>query len=609
MQGWVRSRATVILITIKVLLAATTIFFAPPALPADAEKVLRYAFPVAETGFDPVAVSDRYSNIVIENILEPMLAYDYLARPSKLVANTLEAMPEVRDGGTTYICRLKKGIYFTDDPAFQGRKRELTAHDYVYSLRRLYDPKLRSPWLFLIEGKIVGADESMALAKKTGKYDYEAPIAGLQALDRYTLRIRLKEPDYNLLYILAMPSTSALAREVVERYGDDIAAHPVGTGPFVLKQWRRSSKIVLEANADYREEYFTGSTEDTPADRAIVAGLQGKKLPLIGRVEVDIIEEPQPLWLAFINQEHDTLEGLPNEFVNIAVPGGKLAPNLAKQNIQIERESQLDLTFTFYNMDNPVIGGYTAEKVALRRALNLAYNNNEEIFLVRKGQAVQAQGLVPPGAAGYDANFRTETGQYSPAKAKALLDLFHYTDRDGDGWREMPDGSPLMLEIASPPGGASRPLDELWKKALDGIGIRSTFKKERWPDLVKLGKAGKVQIGNYLSWGADYPDGDNFLQLLYGPNAGQSNEARFKLAAFDRLYDEAKKLPDSPRRTQLYQEMTKLVLVYSPWKLGTHRVATSMHHPWVKGRKQHPITRAVWKYLDIDVAAQRQARQ
>lgn len=567
-------------------------------------KVLRYAFGVAETGFDPVIVSDRYSNIIIENILEPMLAYDYLARPTRLIPNTLEAMPEVQDNGATYIFKIKKGIYFTPDPAFKNKKRELTAQDYAYSLRRLHDPKLHSPWVFLVEGKIIGADKVTAKAKTTGKYDYDAAIEGLQVVDKYTLRLRLTEPDYNMLYILAMPATSALAREVVEAYGADISAHPIGTGPFILKQWQRSSKMVLEANPDYREEYFQPPQHPTTEDEKIIAELKGKKLPIINRVEINIIEESQPLWLAFLNNQHDVLGGVPAEFINIAIPGGKLAPNLVKQKIQMQRQSELDLTYTFYNLKDPVIGGYQPEKVALRRALNLAYDNQKEIKVLRKGQAMQAQGPIPPGAAGYDENFHTKMNEYNPAKAKAILDMFGYVDKNKDGWRDMPDGKPLVLEIASPPGSSTRESDELWRKSVDEIGIRIKFKKERWPDLVKQGKLGKIQVGNYLSWGADYPDADNFFQLLYGPNVGQSNEANFQLPAFDSLYEKAKKMPDSPERTKIYQEMTKLVLVYAPWKLGTHRIATSLQHDWVKGYRSHPITRATWKYIDIDVKAQ-----
>jgi len=578
-----------------------------PSYAADMNKTLRYAFPVAETGFDPIVVSDLYSNTVIEGILDSMLSYDYLARPAKLVPNTLVAMPEVSDNGTTYAFHLKQGIYFTPDPAFNGKKRELTAQDYAYSIRRLFDPKLKSPWLFLLEGKIVGADEVMQKAKAANlRFDYDAPIAGLEVVDRYTLRIRLKEPDFNLLYIFAMPTMGAMAREVVERYGDDIGSHPVGTGAFVMKQWVRSSKLVLEANPDYREVYFNFSGSD-PETQAIAAANKGKKLPIVGRVEISIIEEAQPRWLAFLNKEHDYLERLPNEFANIAIPGGKLAPNLGKQGILLNKTEEPDVTYTYFNMEDPVVGGYGREKIALRRAITLAYNTREEIQILRKNQAIPAQSPIPPGVAGYDPRFVNPFGDYNPSKAKALLDMFGYVDRNGDGYRELPNGKPLTLEYASTTTLIDRQFDELWKKSMDAVGIRMVFKKAKWPDLLKESKLGKLQIKG-SAWHADYPDADNFLQLLYGPNSNQSNDARFKLAEFDRLYEKAKKLPDSPERTALYQDMTKLMLVYAPWKLGVHRLGANLIQPWVIGYKMHPTLHALWKYVDVDVARQKAAR-
>src|SRR5256885_3617450 len=161
---------------------------------ARAEKILRVTFQVAETGFDPVRVHDYYSGTVIEAIYDTLLTYDYLARPAKLVPQAAEALPEISADGKTYRLRIKKGIHFQDDAAFKGRKRELTAQDYAYSIRRFFDPKYRSPYAFLFTGKIVGLDELGERAKKTGKFDYEAQIPGLQTPDRYTLVIRLREP-------------------------------------------------------------------------------------------------------------------------------------------------------------------------------------------------------------------------------------------------------------------------------------------------------------------------------------------------------------------------------------------------------------------------------
>ena len=589
------------------VLAVTLACALPGAMAADMNKVIRHAFRVAETSFDPALESDRYSAFITEAIFDSLLTYDYLARPSKLIPRVAEALPEVADSGATYTFRVRKGVYFADDPAFKGKKRELIAQDFAYSIRRMYDPKIRSPNLYFFEGKIVGADEVMQQARKTGKYDYDAPIAGLEVLDRYTLRIRLKAPDYNFQYVMAMPLAMGMAREVVEHYGDDVRSHPVGTGPFFLKSWRPSSRIVLEANPNYREDYYTGSKGETPEDHAIYERLQGKRLPIVGRIEVAIIEEPQPRWLAMLNRELDYIEDLPNEFVNIVAPNGKLAPNLVKMGMQMQRTPDVEITITaFYNMRDPVIGGYTPEKVALRRAMNLGYNQPEELLIWRKGQAMTAESPVPPGAAGYDPDFHSIAKEYDPAKAKALLDMFGYVDKDGDGYRELPDGRPFVLEFGSPPTSDYRVSDEIWKKSMDAIGINIKFKKARWPDLNKESKAGKLQVGSFLAWFADYPDGDNFLQLLYGPNSSpQSNAANFELPEFDRMYRQALRMPDSPERTRLYQQMTKLFLAYAPWRLGVHRLQTHLNQPWVLNYRKHPVLLEGWKYLDVDLDLQR----
>ncbi len=246
------------------------------ARPPTPAKTLRVVFSIAETSFDPQFASDAASDSVIANIYEAMLDYDYLARPVKLVPRTLEAMPTVSDGGKTYLFKLRKGIFFTPDPAFKGKPRELTAADQVYGLKRLLDPAVKSPWMFLLDGKVLGSEEARAKAEKTGKLDYDAPIPGLEVVDRYTLRIRLKEPDLRFIYVLAVPNTAAVAREVVEAYGLDFGAHPVGTGPYVLGEYKRSSKIVLVANPAYREETYTPAGPIPPRVAADRRGAQGQ---------------------------------------------------------------------------------------------------------------------------------------------------------------------------------------------------------------------------------------------------------------------------------------------------------------------------------------------
>ena len=567
--------------------------------------MLRYAFPVAETSADPARVSDVYSNTVISAIFDTPLDYDYLARPMKLKPLTLAAMPEVSEDGTTYTLRVKPGIYFADDSAFGGRKRELVAEDYVYSIKRIMDPRLASPLLGELEGKIVGGDEAIAQARKSNRFDYDTPIEGLKALDRYTWRVKLTEPSFIFIYNFADCRLScAVAREVVEKYGDDVGSHPVGTGPYRMAFWKRSSKMVFEKNPNFREELWDA---EPPAGDArgqeMLRKLKGRKLPMIDRVEINVVEETQPRWLAFLNAEFDLMFQLPEEYANQAIPNNQLAPNLRKRDIAMEQTTALDLTFNYFNMEDPVVGGYTPEKVALRRAISLAYKTHDEIAVLRKGLAIPAQTPYSPGVAGYDPEFRTSANEYNVPKAKALLDMFGYVDRDGDGYREMPDGARLEIKANSTPTAQDQQVDELWRRSMDDVGIRITFRKAKWPDLLKESDAGKLMMWR-LGGSAATPDADTWLQSLYGPNAGQKgNRARFRNAEYDRLYEKARVMPDSPERTKLYQQMAKIAIAYAPWKINVHRILTDLWYPWVEGFRRTPMLgNHFWKYLDIDTA-------
>src|SRR6185295_7329671 len=230
-----------------------------PAWAADMSKTLHVSQSVAESGFDPQAISDSYSFDICRAIFESLYTYDYFARPPRMIPNTADGMPQISDGGRTYTIKVKPGIYFAADPAFKGRKRELVAEDYVYSIKRVFDPKVRSYWLYLFENNLVGLDDVLAQARKTGSLDYDAPIEGVRTLDKYTLRIKFKNPDYVFQWWLTYDGLAAVAREVVDAYKDEsnrVADHPVGTGAYRLAQWTRGQKIVLEANPDFRSETF-----------------------------------------------------------------------------------------------------------------------------------------------------------------------------------------------------------------------------------------------------------------------------------------------------------------------------------------------------------------
>ena len=567
--------------------------------PVASDGTLRVAFSAAESSLDPPQTnSSLYSTTVLAQILESPLTYDYLARPVRLMPCTAAAMPEVSADGRRFVFRLQPGIFFADDPAFKGAKRELVAEDYVYSLKRYYDPRWKSSDLYLLENaKIIGMDEVRRKALAGAPFDYDRVVPGLRSLDRYTFVVELGEPDPRFVYNFAGAGTfGAVAREVVEHYGDAIGEHPVGTGPFRLGAWRRASRIELLRSATHRGTPYAGTPAADPAAQAIAASLRGRRLPLADRVVVDIVEENQPRWLAFLNGQHDWLE-LPSNFAPMAMPGGQLAPYLSRRGIRAQRSLQADMIMHYFNMLDPVVGGYTPEKVALRRAVSLAYDNTREIAQVRGGMAIPAQSTIAPHTSGYDPAYRSEMSEHSLPRARALLDLYGYLDRNRDGWRELPDGTPFTLRIATSADQVSRNLNELWKRALDAIGIRVQFEVSTWPELLKKTRTASLQIWGY-AWSAQSPDGGFFLAIAYGPNADESNDARFALPEFDRLFERQRRLPDGPEREALMRQAKDLLVAYMPYKAHAHRIMTDLMQPWLRHWWRHPFMRNHWQYLE-----------
>ncbi|ROZ63134.1 ABC transporter substrate-binding protein [Ramlibacter sp. WS9] len=570
------------------------------ALAANPEKTLRYAFLGPETGFDPAQINDLYSAAVIAHVLDAPYEYDYLARPAKIRPNLAEAMPEVSPDFRTWTFRIRPGIYFTDDPAFAGKPREVTAKDVVYTFKRFFDPKNKSPKVAgFIEEKMIGMEELRRQAEASGKFDYDSEVEGLRALDRYTVQIKLAIPRPRFLYNLADPATLGIvAREVVEKYGEAIMEHPVGTGPFMLHEWKRASQITLVRNPTYREKIFDSEGVD-PSGEAIAKHLKGKKLPLVDKVVVSIIEEPQPRWLSFLNGEHDFMERLPFNFANYAIPNNKLAPNLAKRGIQMERVPLSDFTVLYFSMVNPILGGYTPDKVALRRAIAMAMNSGEEVRLPRRNQAIVAQGFVMPNTTLYDPNYRSEMGTHDRAKAIALLDMFGYTDKNGDGWRDMPDGKPLVLEYDTLSRADYRELDEVLKKNLDAVGIKMVMRVGQWPEQLRMSRSGKLMMWNF-GQSATTPDSGSPLDMGYSKSAGQQNHSRFSNKRFDELYEKQLVMGDGPERRAAINEAQRILIAYMPYKVKTHRIATDLWQPWVVGYKRHPFRRDFWQYIDID---------
>jgi ABC-type transport system substrate-binding protein len=572
---------------------------------AHAEKILRYALPASETGFDPQRAHDLYSRYVICNIFGSGLRYNWLSR-GEIEPNLFVSLPETSPDFRTFTFHVKRGVYFADDAAFNGKKRELVAEDFVYALKRIYDPHEVSPFYGDFESlKIESLEALRKDASNTGKFDYDKVVPGVRTLDPYTFQVQLGSASPRFAEDNFVEGVLPVAREVVEKYGDAIGEHPVGTGPYMLAEWVRSSRIVLVRNPNFHDDFYDAHPK--PGDdegNAVAARFKGRKMPFIDRVEISIIEESQPRWLAFLNGEHDLINPIPLDMAPLAIPNNKLAPNLARQHVQYWRQPAMQVSPIIFNMENPVVGGYTPEKVALRRAIGLGYNSPRMIASIFKYQGLPAQSPFLPGQYGYDPTMRSEMGQYDPARANAILDTYGYLPRHGGKWRDLPDGTPFTIEFMTEPDQLTRSIDELLKKSMDDLGIRINFTPAKWPDQYKL-----AQSGNYMMWflgqSSTSLDPSGGFLAGYGPEKGGGNLPRFEMASYDQLFRESQSLPNGPERLAKLHQMADLLIAYEPYKYTYIPIRTSLAFPWVEGWRMDPLILGWWQYVDIDEAKQK----
>lgn len=539
-------------------------------------------------GLDPALADDRYSGNEVGRTYEGLLEFHYLKRPYQLVPLLADGMPDISKDGKTYTFKIKKGVLFQDDPCFketQGKGRELTAADFVYSYLRLADPKLLSPGWWIFDGKIVGLNEWRDQVSKTGTVDYSKTIEGLKALDRYTLQIKLKARSYQFPYFLAMPFAGVVAKEAVEHYGKEFASHPVGTGPFRLKEYNPSEKLVWIKNPTYRKELYPseGDSEDRAAGRLQDAG---KPLPLSDEVVVRVYVETQPMWLNFLSGNLD-YSIIPKDNFGQAIDSkGELKDELVKKGIRLQKDVELDVTHESFNMADPVFG----KNKLLRQALSLAFNQIPLIEIFYNGRAVPAQGPIPPGLSGYDENYKNPYRQFNLEKAKELLAKAGY-----------PGGKGLApIEYATIASSTNRQMTEYLQKSFEALGVKLQVNSYSWPEFQAAVKNKKGQMWGF-AWGADYPDAENFLQLFYSKNTSPGpNDANYSNPEFDKLYEQSLTMPDGPERTKLYRKMVDLVAEDVPWIFGSHRVRYHLTYGRLRNFKPTPFEHTISKYLRID---------
>jgi peptide/nickel transport system substrate-binding protein len=564
---------------------------------ADPNKVLRIASPDIET-LDPQQIEDIPSRDVLRAIFEGLYEYDYLASPPRLAPLTAAALPGIVDGGRTWTIRLNSGIFFTDDPAFHGKSRELVADDYVYSLKRALDPNLRRGGDPITTDLIVGARRVVDDARAKGKFDYDQSIDGLRALDRYTIQLRLKEPNYPVIrdYL----NNGVVAREVIEAAGGDIRTRAVGTGPYRLREWKRGSRVVLEANSRYRPLGFPESPD--PANAALVRRMQGKTLPQIGVIEINLIEEDITRLLEFDRGRLDYV-ALRGEVANRLLANGKLKPEYVARGIAHHVYAEPFLFALYFNVADAVVGGMSNERVALRRAMALALDRKNLVDVVFAGQAMPANQLVPPGVSGHDPMLATKP-QYDPAAAKSLLDRSGYGNLDAEGYRKDPDGKPLTVILSVASGDRAREIQTWWKKSMNAIGLRTQFRVTPFQDFIKETDAGNFQV-KVDGYGGT-PSGYGELIQLYSHEPPTINGSRFSSAEYDRAMEQFLRSATDADEIAAARKMSELALTYVPLLPTVFRLENDFVQPWLLGFRPQLFS-TYWKYLDIDLAQRERA--
>jgi len=546
------------------------------------------ASPEKIKGLDPAHADDLYSGTEVGRVYEGLLQYHYLKRPYVLIPNLAESMPEISADGKTLTFKLKKGVLFQDDASFKetgGKGRELTAEDFIYSFKRLADPKVASSGWWVFDEKIAGLNEWRDAASKAGTTDYAKPVEGLKAMDRYTLQLKLTKRSAQFLYSLAMSFTCAVPHEAVEHYGKEFLNHPVGTGPFRLEEYNPASKLVWVKNPTYRKELYPSEGEPSDKENGNLVDA-GKPLPFSDKLVVQVFVEQQPQWLTFLSGKLDASSIPKDNFAQAITSGKELTPELKEKGIRLIIAPGLDITHDTFNMVDPLFG----KNKFLRQAISLAINEEPIIELFYNGRAIPAQGPIPPGIEGYDPEFKNPYRQFNLAKAKELLAKAGF-----------PDGKGLApIEFATVASSTSRQMTEYFEKSLSAIGVKVKVNSYSWPEFQAAVRNKRAQMWGQ-AWSADYPDAENFLALFYGKNVSPGpNDSNYQNPEFDRLYEKALTLQDTPARTAIYKQMVKMLVEDAPWIFGVHRLGYGLVQPWLKNYKQHDFDHSKAKYYRVD---------
>ena len=588
------SNRTCIFLTVAILTIAIAVAGCASKEDADdSDVVLRLPMSGKLTGLDPMAMRDYDSMEVASNIFEPLYQYHFLKRPYELEPLLAEEMPQISDDLLTYTIKIRKGVHFQDDKCFQGGKgRELKANDFVYGLKRIANIKNLSQNWSNIEGRIVGLDdfrEYTKTCKNAEDVDYSREVEGLQTPDDHTLLIKLAKPWPQLVMsALTDLETAPIAKEAVDCYGKDIISHPVGTGPFRLKAWKRASYVELERNPTFRTVLYPSEGEPSDAEAGLLEDA-GKPLPFVDRIIWTIMQESQPAWLMFLQGKFDVMALQKDNFDEVIVAGRELTPDMKARNIQLSVVDEPSTFWLGFNMQDPILGN----NKPLRRAISYAHDRQKFIDLFYGGLGLVAHGFVPPLTETFDPELKKYGySEYNPQKAKELLKE-----------AEKINGGPIPpLKIAM--GGTStfyRQFGQFTERELNAVGLQVEIQYMDWPTYLEKIKSRSAQI---FTSGviAGMPDPEDFLSMFYSKNwAPGSNTFNYKNEEYDRLYEKVSVMRQSLERAELYRKMELMVLEDCPAAFSCHRIVYRLQHDWVGNYKTSAFGHGLGKYRKIDV--------
>ncbi len=549
-------------------------------------------------GMDPMDIGDTTSSGIASNIYDCLYQYHYLKRPYELIPNLAAEMPTVSEDGLTYTIKLRDDVVFQDDECFtetDGKGRKLVAQDFIYSWKRIADIKNVSKNWWILDGKIKGLDEFREYTKTAASkadVDYNRPVEGLEAVDDTTLRITLVKPWPQVTQYLAHLPTAAVPHEAVSHYGDEFLNHPVGTGPYTLKSWRHGSKIILERNPTYREEFYPSEGQAGDEEAGLLADA-GKPMPLIDRIDISIIEESQPLWLKLMAGDLD-IGGIPKDNFDTAIsPTRELTPDLVKKGVVLEMYEDAATYWYGFNMEDPLL----SNNKPLRQAMNLGIDRKDFLEKFLNNRGIPARGVLPPMIAGYDKGINSPYTQYDVELAKKKVKE-----------AEALHGGPLPTIVLTMGGtdSTARQTGQWFIRSYENIGLTVEVEYMDWPSAQEKVKTKSAQM-YAMGWVADIPDAENFMQLFYGPNESPgANSMNYKNPEVDAIYEKIAVMEHSPERIELIRQMQQMVVDDLPCVLTVHRVAFILHYDWLKNYKPHVFQYGLAKYRNLDAELRQQ---